>query len=324
MNILVTGGSGFIGTNYIEYLLKLKKINILNLDIASPRNPEHEPYWKKCDLLNKDDVRRIVNEFMPTHIVHLAAETGVDKKNISEFAANMEGVENLIFALNSIETVQRVIYTSSLLVCEMGYVPSHDTDYHPSTAYGERKVKGEMIVRNSPIDKFGWTIIRPISIWGPWFKEPYKNFFKAISQGWYFHIGDGHYLRSLGYVKNICHQIHKILTVEANMVNLKTFYVADYKPSDLHDMSELIRASVGAAPIRTVPVAIMRVAAILGDIAKTLGWGSVPISSFRLKNIRTEYVFDLSEIKQVTGPLKYDLKAGVQETIDWLKDKNEI
>lgn len=40
---------------------------------------------------------------------------------------------------------------------------------------------------------YAWTIIQPISIWGPWGEEPYKNFFKAIVQGWYFHIGSGHY-----------------------------------------------------------------------------------------------------------------------------------
>jgi GlcNAc-P-P-Und epimerase len=324
MNILVTGGSGFIGTNYIEYLLELKGINILNLDKEQPRNPDHMKYWKKCDLLDVLAVNFIVSEFAPTHVVHLAAETGVDKKLLKDFATNIDGVENLISALSKIDTIQRVIFTSSLLVCKMGYVPDHDTDYQPSTAYGESKVEGEKIVRNAQIDSFRWTIIRPISIWGPWFKEPYKNFFKAISQGWYFHIGDGHYFRSLGYVKNICHQIHMILNVEANMVNKKTFYVADYKPSDLHDMSELIRESVSARNIRSLPVFLMKITAWVGDLVKAIGWTSFPISSFRLKNIRTEYIFDLSSIEKITGPLRYDLRAGVEETISWMKDNNEL
>ena len=193
MRILVTGGSGFIGTNYIELLLKSGETGFINLDNRSPRNAAHKSFWQECDLLDAPCLKKIIADFLPTHVVHLAAKTGLDEFRLDAFAANMDGVENLLFALEEVPSVERVIFTSSLLVCRMGYVPEHDTDYQPTTLYGQSKVEGEKIIRTQKNLPYAWTIIRPISIWGPWGEEPYKNFFKAIAQGWYFHIGSGHY-----------------------------------------------------------------------------------------------------------------------------------
>ncbi len=50
MRILVTGGSGFIGTNYIELLLKTGQAELLNLDNRPPRNVAHKSFWQECDF----------------------------------------------------------------------------------------------------------------------------------------------------------------------------------------------------------------------------------------------------------------------------------
>ena len=324
MRILVTGGSGFIGTNYIELLLKAGQAEFINLDIRPPRNGAHKSFWQECDLLDASRLKKIIADFLPTHVVHLAAKTGLDEKKLSDFAANMEGVENLLFALEEVPSVERVIFTSSLLVCKMGYVPEHDTDYQPTTLYGKSKVEGEKIVRAAENLPYAWTIIRPISVWGPWAEEPYKNFFKAIAQGWYFHIGSGHYRRSLGYVGNIAHEINRLLHAPQEKIDRKTFYVADDQPADLYDMANMIKQAVGARKIHHVPLWMAKLAARIGDGCKTIGWHSVPLSSFRLNNIRTEYVFDMRPIMKVSGPLPYSLKDGVKRTVEWLREMGEI
>jgi len=324
MRILVTGGSGFIGTNYVKLLLKSGEAEFINLDHNPPRNPAHKSFWQKCDLLDASRLKKIVKDFSPTHVVHLAAKTGVDEKKLSDFAANIEGTENLVSALKGVSSVKRVIFTSSLLVCRVGYVPKHDTDYKPSTAYGLSKVRMEQIIRAQKNLPFSWTIIRPISVWGPWFGEPYKNFFKAITQGWYFHIGSGHYRRSLGYVENIVYEIHQLLLAPKEKVDKKTFYVADYQPADLYDMANMIRQAVGARKIHHVPLWMARLAARIGDVCKIFGWHSVPLSSFRLNNILTEYVFDMRPIMEICGPLSYNLEIGIKRTIEWMRERGEI
>jgi nucleoside-diphosphate-sugar epimerase len=233
-------------------------------------------------------------------------------------------VENLLLALEEVPCVERVIFTSSLLVCRMGYVPKHDTDYQPTTLYGKSKVRGEQIVRAAENLPYAWIIIRPISIWGPWGEEPYQNFFKSIAQGWYFHIGSGHYRRSLGYVGNAVHQIHQLLLAPREKIHGKTMYVADDQPADLYDMANMIRQAVGAPNIHHVPLWVAILAAKIGDGCKAVGWHSAPLSSFRLNNIRTEYVFDMQPIMEVSAPLPYSLKAGVEQTVQWLRERGEI
>jgi len=324
MRILVTGSSGFIGTNYIELLLRTGKAEFMNLDICPPRNASHKNFWQECDLLDASRLKKIIIDFSPTHVVHLAAKTGLDESRLEAFAANMEGVENLLLAFEEAPSVERVIFTSSLLVCRMGYVPEHDTDYQPTTLYGKSKVRGEQIVRAAENLPYAWTIIRPISIWGPWGEEPYKNFFKAIAKGWYFHIGHGHYQRSLGYVGNTVHQIDQILLAPREKIHGKTIYVADDQPADLYDMANMIRQAVGARKIHHVPPWVAKLAAKVGDGCKAAGWRNVPLSSFRLNNVLTEYVFDIWPIMEISAPLPYDLKTGVEQTVQWLRDKGEI
>jgi len=324
MRILVTGGSGFIGTNYIEYLLKECGVDFINLDINPPRNPNHKIFWRKCDLLDAPSLKKILKDFSPTHVVHLAARTGTAEADLSVFAPNINGTENLLNSLKNIPSVERVIFTSSLLVCKMGYMPKNDTDYKPSTQYGLSKVKMEQIVRAQKDLPYDWTIIRPISVWGPWFDEPYKNMFKAIKQGWYFHIGLGHYRRSMGYVENMAHQIHQILLAPVEKIDGKTFYLGDNPPVDLFDFANEIQKVSGARKIIRIPLWLAKLGAITGDVLKFGGWKRVPLTSFRLNNILTEYVMDLWPIMEISGPLLYDFKSGIRRTIQWMSREGEL
>ncbi len=319
MKILITGGSGFIGTNYVDYALN-SGVEVLNIDIKPPFKKEHEKYYLHCDIMDYEKLATTIKNFKPDYVVHLAAKTGAHSiTDLNEFAPNMQGVRNLIQAILQVNTVKHVIFTSTLLVCKMGYIPKHDTDYMPTTAYGKSKVEGELIVRNWKDLSFTWTIIRPISVWGPWMVEPYIDFFRAVKGGWYFHIGHGHYKRSMGYVENIAHEIHSILFAPIEKVSGKTFYVGDPEPTDLYEFAEKVREKLNAPKIRHIPLWAITVAAKVGDVLKFLGWKNVPMSSFRLNNILTEYVFDLSPIMAVAKPLPYDMDTAIERTVEWFE-----
>ena len=173
--ILVTGGSGFIGTNLVEYYKD--QYEVLNLDIAKPRNESHFTYWKNGDILDEEKTIKIFSDFQPHYVLHMAARTDLDGKTLHDYAANTTGVEHVISAINQTESIEKVIFASSRLVCEIGYNPKDEFDYKPSTIYGESKIIGEKIVRDSKKLNGNWIIVRPTSLWGPWFDIPYKNFF---------------------------------------------------------------------------------------------------------------------------------------------------
>ncbi len=326
MRILVTGGSGFIGTNYIEFLLKNGQAEFINLSYGPPRNVAHKNFWRKCDLLDAPKLKKIIKDFSPTHVVHLAAKCGL-YNSLDVYAANIQGVENLLLALQEAPSVERVIFTSSLLVCRPGYVPNHDTDYKPYTLYGVSKMRGEQIVReydkNMP---YAWTIIRPISIWGPWCGDPFKAFFKAIAQGWYFHIGSGHCRKTFGYVENTVYQIHQLLLAPLEKVDRKTIYVADTPPVDLYDFANEIQKELNTKKIWHMPLGVAKLFAKAGDVLKAIGWRNVPLTSFRLNNMRTELIYDdlLQPVLEICGSLPYDLKRGVKRTIEWMREAGEI
>lgn len=324
MKILITGGSGFIGTNYIELLLRDRKTDFINLDSKPPRNPAHKKFWRECNILNFSQLEKIIKDFKPTHVVHLAAKTGLDEKQLSEFTVNIDGVESLVRILRETPSVERVIFTSSLLVCKMGYVPKDDSEYKPTTLYGQSKVCGEQIVRSAKDLPYVWTIIRPISVWGPYAEEPYRNFFQSVAHNWYFHIGSGHYKRSMGYVENMVYQIQQLLLASVEKVDRKVFYLGDSPPVDLYEFANEVQAVLGASKIRHLPFWVVKLSARGGDIIKALGWKNFPLNSFRLNNIRTEYVFNLQPIMDIAGPLLCDFKVGIKRTVQYMRQVGEI
>ena len=181
MKLLVTGGSGFIGTNAVDYALNAG-YKVLNVDLARPQNPAHESLWVNVDLRDELGLGAAVRDYAPTHVLHLAAQTGMDATDLSYFSSNTDGTANLVAALKKCPSMRRLLVTSSLLVCRLGYLPKSDTDYCPPNFYGESKVITERIVRDDLALQFSWSIVRPSSVWGPWFVGPYRTFFRAVSK----------------------------------------------------------------------------------------------------------------------------------------------
>ena len=256
--ILITGGSGFIGTNMVDYYLN-KGIEILNVDIVKPLNPNHQLIWKKCDINDFNSISSVINSFNPTHILHLAAATGMDVSNITHFKTNYDGVITLTKACKSCDTLKKIVFTSSLLVCERGYVPKHDEDYKPDSLYGESKVMSEEKIRNSNLES-AWSIVRPTAVWGPWFRSSYTSFFQLIKKGMYVNPGKKRLPKPATYVGNTVYMMDKIL--HSNDANGKVYYLADYPDYSIQEWAKSIANNLEAKE----PIAIPRI--LINGIAK--------------------------------------------------------
>ena len=322
--VIVTGGSGFVGTNLVEHFVA-QGAQILNLDILSPRNPDHVRYWKRVDLLDRKELIKSIRSFQPNIILHMGARTDLDGKSVADYSANTDGVTNMIDAIEGLVSLKRIIFASSRLVCRIGYQPINDQDYCPTTPYGESKMVGEKIVRESGYRiACPWVIVRPTSIWGPWFDVPYKTFFLSIAKGRYVHPGHAEILKSFGFVGNTLYELQRLLEVHAESINEKTFYLADYPPIDVARMANTIQHELGVAPIRTMDVAVLRGAAWAGDVLKLLGWRAPPLTTFRLNNLLTPMVHDLESLRKIVGNLPYSMEEGVHITADWMKSHGEV
>jgi nucleoside-diphosphate-sugar epimerase len=148
----------------------------------------------------------------------------------------------------------------------------------------------------------------------------YQRFLGMIQRGYYFHVGNSPLRKSYSYIENIAFQYLQLLEAQPDLIHRKTFYLADYEPIDLLAWSDAFQRALRARPIPHMPVAIAQALARCGDAANALGMKSFPFNTRRLKNIRTQYQFDITATKAVCGPLPRTIEQGVQETVDWFND----
>jgi nucleoside-diphosphate-sugar epimerase len=320
MRVLVTGGSGFIGTNLVEHF-RMRGDRVVNLDIAAPRHPDHGACWQCVDLLDASSLRQAVVDITPDLVFHMAARTDLEGRRVEDYPANTQGVENLIDALSRVSSPRLTIFASSMLVCRIGYQPQSETDYAPSTAYGESKVQGERLVRDSA-GFMPWVIVRPTSIWGPWFGSPYRDFFTAIQRGLYIHPRGRRIHRSYGFVLNVVHQLERLAEMGGGPLLGRTVYLADYEPVELRAWAEEIRKALSASPVWEVPLGFLRTGAWIGEGLRSLGWPRPPLTTFRLNNLLTEMVHDTELIHGVVGESPYGLEEAVRLTVAWMKDNS--
>lgn len=316
MRIIVTGGSGFIGTNMVQYYLD-KGWDVLNLSRSKPRNVAHGSCWREVSVGDYEGLRTIIVEFTPDYIIHLAGRTDLEGKRLEDYTINIEGTRNIIEVAKVCPSLKKIILTSSALVCKPRYVPNNERAYSSINYYGLSKANAEETVWNDP-PACDWSIVRPTSIWGPWQTTSYVQFFKTILAGHYFHIGKCSSRKTFGYVGNMVYQMDALLHTDTKDVNKKVFYLGDYEPYDIFEWADEIAAFSGSRLLK-MPYGLAKCGAIAGDVLNTLGV-RFPLTSQRLKNMRTNSILDLRDIQEIAHPLPFTREAGVKETIKWIQN----
>ena len=316
MKVLITGSSGLIG-RWVAERLKKEGHRTIGLDKNSSLVP-HIDEQVVCDILDQSALVSEVRRVSPDALIHLAARIDLNEaKDLNGYAANIDGVRNVIKAVRQTPSVHRAIYTSSQLVCRIGHVPASDTEYCPNNLYGQSKVMTEKIVREEDGGGVEWCLVRPTTVWGPQMSPHYQNVLRLIRKGKYFHCGKGKLYKSYAYAGNIAYQYMRLLIVPAATIQRKTFYLADYQPLSLREYTDGLAREMGSPMIPTLPLGLARILALVGDALNTCGFKSFPFNSFRLNNILTEYVFDLARTKTVCGPLPFTQDDGIRVTAKW-------
>ena len=313
--VVVTGGSGFIGTNLIDRLIA-DGFAVINIDRSKPLKDEHAKYWKQIDILDLKNLKECITSFGPDILIHLAAVTDLDGKDLAYYSANIEGTANIIEIASAIPTLQRVIYTSSMYVCRPGFIPSDYNTYTPHTVYGESKVQMEHLVRKIKDVSYKWCIIRPTSIWGPWFNVPYIDFFKTVYKKRFFSFSKA-CTKTYGYIDNTVFQIMGLLKAEESLMHQQAFYLGDMPAIQIAEWGNEISVEMKLGKIMNLPFFALKSAAFLGDALGLLGI-RFPLTSFRLSNMTTNNVLPLEDIYNVTGKPPISRIDGVRKTLQWL------
>ncbi|HWR09222.1 dTDP-glucose 4,6-dehydratase [Sporomusa sp.] len=168
--ILVTGGAGFIGSNFIHLALRLNNVSIINLDkltyagnLDSLSDIESNPQYTfiEGDICDQALVGKILSDYRPASIVHFAAESHVDRSIDSPAAfieTNINGTFSLLEAariywrnLDDYRKAQfRFLHVSTDEVYgtlgETGYF-TEETPYAPNSPYSASKAASDHLVR---------------------------------------------------------------------------------------------------------------------------------------------------------------------------------
>ena len=239
MTIFITGGAGFIGTNFIFNWFKKGNEKIINIDLLTyagnssnlkeySKNPDY--IFIKGDINDKDLVSNILKEYKPRAILNFAAESHVDKSienPINFIKTNILGTFNLLEcsidyfkSLNQVKRNKfRFLHVSTDEVfgsLNLNQDPfDEESNYAPNSPYSASKASSDHLVRSYNKTYNLPTIITHCSNnYGP-YQLPEKfiplvinNALKLIDIPIY---GDGENIRDWIYVEDHCEALMKIL-----------------------------------------------------------------------------------------------------------------
>jgi len=316
MKLLVTGGAGFIGSNFILYWLKTHpEDSIINLDkltyagnLENLKSVEKNPNYKFVhgDICNKEIVDKSIA--VSDIIIHFAAESHVDRSILESgdfVKTNVLGTQVLLeSALKN--NLKRFHYISTdevfgRLDLEEKNIFNERTNYNPRNPYSATKAGAEHLVK-----AFYHTYNLPITIsncsnnFGP-YQFPEKLIPLAITNliegGKVPVYGDGLYVRDWLYVEDHCRAIDLII----NKGKIGETYCIGGLTEDINNIS------------------------IVRKILELLGKdeGSIEYVKDRPGHDR-RYAVDWSKIKEELGwKPQYDFYTWLEKTVNWYKENQD-
>lgn len=240
MKILVTGGAGFIGSNFIRYcfnrshnyeIINFDKLTYAgNLKNLEEFNNNKRYHFIKGDIGNSDLIGQVLNEFSPRYIVNFAAESHVDRSILEPKAfinTNILGTFNLLTEANkyfhNLNNIQKERFKLLHISTDEVYGSLNENDpaftedskYYPNNPYSASKAGSDHLARS-----FYQTYKLPVIIsnasnnYGPY--QSIEKFIpliisNAINNKQIPVYGDGKQVRDWLYVEDHCEAIFTIL-----------------------------------------------------------------------------------------------------------------
>ncbi len=316
MKVLVTGGTGFIGSHLVDRLIDHGS------DVTCIVRRTSDLRW-----LDRKDIKLIYADITSPDTLEEIAETPFDYvyqiaglvtggNRERFFDVNARGTENLLFSiLNWKIHPERIVVMSSLAICgraKCGRPVDEADPPNPIGYYGESKLAMERIVvefsKRLPI-----TVIRPPAVYGPR-DEMTLQIFKLIKYRIMPMIGGFEKELSLIYVEDLVRGIIDAALSESSIG--RTYYLADKRVFEYGEVTQAIENVLGVRALKiSLPLPIASLAAFISEVI------------FRSKIVTREKIAHLAVPGWTCSPesaardfgfeTKISLEEGIEMTVDW-------
>lgn len=328
--ILITGASGFIGSFLVEKALKKGYETWAGVRKSSNKEYLQDKRIQFIDLNFSDEEKLTsqIKEFVIRHgkFDYIAHNAGVTKcLNPEDFdRVNYQFTANFINALRKADAVpEKFVLMSSLSAFgpgdEKNYTPIKLTDTpNPNTAYGRSKLKAEQYLQS--LEGFPYIILRPTGVYGPREKD-YFLMVKTVKSG--LDVGAGFKPQHLTfiYVKDL---VDAAFSGLESPVKNKSYFVADGDVYTDKEYTSLVKESIGKKHVLSlkIPLWLLKgISVIAESISKiTKKPSTLNRDKYKIMKQRNWECNITPLIEDLDFSPKYNLKRGLEESIEWYKE----
>lgn len=163
--ILITGANGLLGQKLVEQLVERGTFEVIATGKGPSRLSGKGFGYRNLDITHADEVNEVITQIGPDTIIHSAAMTNVDQCELNKEAClevNVKATEYLVSAAEKVQA--HFIFVSTDFIFSGNDGPyDEEAEAEPVNFYGETKLIGEEIVRNSTTS---WAIARTVLVYG--------------------------------------------------------------------------------------------------------------------------------------------------------------
>lgn len=323
MKLLVTGGTGFIGSHLAEEGRR-RGAEVVVLGLTD--RPEEQANAALLSGMGAEVISGSITDAElcrrasrgATHVFHLAVAMREGGKSDEFFEAiNLDGTRHLLQAATT-ERVQRFVYCSTIGI--YGHrapgITSEDSPLSPGNIYERTKVAAERLVRDFAENcAVPAVVLRPADVYGPRDQRLLKMF-KGVSRGRFPLFGPGNGRRHMVYVHDVVSAFFK--ACERSEAVGKGLIVAGPRPCTLRELLDEVAAATGSRRygVRLPLAPMLGLAAVVEDVSAALAIDP-PIYRRRMDFFHSDSAFDISKAREVLDwEPKVDLREGIRRTLE--------
>ena len=314
MNVVLIGGSGFVGTR----LLGLLSENPNNYSLRNIDKQQSHFFSQLTEIGDVRDIEKLKNQLKDADVVVLLAAEHRDDVTPTSlyYDVNVGGMRNVLEAMQA-NGVKRLVFTSSVAVYGLNKKnPSETHPADPFNHYGKSKWQAEEVLQKWYKEHPDWNvnILRPTVIFGERNRGNVYNLLKQISSGKFLMVGKGDNKKSMAYVGNIVTFIRYLID------NMTAGYnVFNYIDKPDFTMNELVghvsHVLDKHIPATHFPYWLGMMGGYCLDLLARITGRKFTISSVRVKKFCATTQFDATKVQHSGFIAPYTLGEGLARTL---------